>query len=85
MEIQSSVLSMFVEGLYSMKGNTDISIQVPLNNLKKRDSTYNPENIGLLKKAGKSLFIRGKPGDDGSIKFKIDLFNKYNKEKNGSN
>ena len=85
MEIQSSVLSMFVEGLYSMKGNTDISIQVPLNNLKKRDSTYNPENIGVLKKAGKSLFIRGKPGDDGSIKFKIDLFNKYNKEKNGSN
>ncbi|MBC7536512.1 MAG: AsmA family protein [Ferruginibacter sp.] len=81
MEIQSSVFSMFVEGLYSMKGNTDISIQVPLNNLKKRDSTYNPENIGTITKAGKSIFLRGRTGADGSIKFNIDLFNKYNKTK----
>ena len=81
MEIQSSVLSMFVEGLYSQKGNTDISIQVPLNNLKKRDSTYNPENIGIDKKGGKSVFIRGRPGEDGTIKFKLDLFNKFNKDK----
>ncbi|MEO8771652.1 MAG: AsmA-like C-terminal region-containing protein [Ferruginibacter sp.] len=83
MEIQSSVLSMFVEGLYSQKGNTDISIQVPLNNLKKRDSTYNPENLGTDKKGGKSVFLRGRPGEDGTIKFKIDLFNKFNKGKKG--
>ena len=81
MEIQSSVFSMFVEGLYSMKGNTDISVQVPLNNLKKRDSAYNPENIGTITKAGKSIFLRGRPGADGNIKFNIDLFNKYNKTK----
>ncbi|MEO7524289.1 MAG: AsmA-like C-terminal region-containing protein, partial [Ferruginibacter sp.] len=82
MEIQSSVLSMFVEGIYSQRGNTDISIQVPLNNLKKRDSAYNPENMGVDKKAGKSIFMRGRPGEDGSIKFKVDLFNKYKKDKN---
>ena len=81
MEIQSSVLSMFVEGVYSQKGNTDLSIQVPLNNLKKRDSTYNPENIGIDKKGGKSVFIRGRPGADGDVKFSLDLFNKYNKAK----
>ncbi|MFT3912019.1 MAG: AsmA-like C-terminal region-containing protein [Ferruginibacter sp.] len=81
MEIQSSVLSMFVEGIYSQKGNTDISIQVPLNNLKKRDSTYIPENIGVDKKGGKSIFMRGRPGEDGTIKFKLDILNKYKKEK----
>lgn len=81
MEIQSSVLSMFVEGVYSLKGNTDISIQVPLNNLKKRDSTYNPENAGIDKKGGKSVFIRGRPGEDGTVKFKLDLLNKFNKNK----
>lgn len=81
MEIQSSVLSIFVEGVYSKKGTTDLSIQVPLSNLKKRDEDYNPENIGVNKKGGKSIFIRGRPGDDGNIKFKLDLFKKYDKEK----
>ncbi len=81
MEIQSSVMSMFVEGIYSQKGNTDISIQVPLSNLKKRDSTYIPENAGVDKKGGKSIFLRGRPGPDGNIKFNIDLFKKYEKAK----
>ena len=81
MEIQSSVLTMFVEGIYSQKGNTDISIQVPLSNLKKRDSSYTPENIGVDKKGGKSIYLRGRPGPDGDIKFNIDLFKKYEKTK----
>ncbi len=81
MEIQSSVLSMFVEGIYSQKGTTDISIQVPLSNLKKRGADYNPENVGMAKKTGKSIFIRGRPDSDGSIKFKLDLFNKFDKDK----
>lgn len=84
MEIQSNVLSMFVEGLYSNRGNTDISIQVPLNNLKKRSDDYIPENIGVNSKTGKSIFLRGQPGADGNIKFKLDLFNRFNKQKNQS-
>jgi hypothetical protein len=81
MEIQSTVMSLFVEGIYNQKGTTDLSIQVPLSNLKKRDEDYNPENIGVHKKVGGSIFLRGKPGEDGNIKFKLDLFNKYDKEK----
>jgi hypothetical protein len=80
MEIESSVLSLFVEGVYSLKGNTDISIQVPLSNLKKRDSAYKPENIGLDKNSGASVFIRARPGSDGTIQFKADLFNKFGKD-----
>ena len=81
MEIQSTVMSLFVEGIYNKKGTTDLSIQVPLSNLKKRDEDYNPENIGTDKKGGGSIFLRGRPGEDGNIKFKLDLFKRYNKEK----
>jgi len=81
MEIQSSVMSMFVEGVYNKKGTTDISIQVPLSNIHKRGEDFNPENIGTDKKAGSSIHLRGRPGPDGNIKFKLDLFNKFKKEK----
>jgi len=81
MEIQSTVFSLFVEGVYSMRGNTDLSIQLPLSNLKKRDANYKPENTGVNKKTGASLFLRGRPGPDGNIQFKADLFNKFGKRK----
>ncbi|MDQ3681451.1 MAG: DUF3971 domain-containing protein, partial [Bacteroidota bacterium] len=81
MEIQSNVFTMYVEGVYSMKGNTDMSIQVPLSNFKKRGVDYKPENTGTNKKVGTSLFIRGRPGADGNIQFKADLFNKFKKGK----
>jgi len=80
MEIQSTAMSLFVEGVYSLKGNTDISIQVPLSNLKKRDEDYKPENIGSDAKGGTSVFVRGRPGEDGNIKFKYDLFKKFRKD-----
>lgn len=80
MEIQSTALSLFVEGIYSLKGNTDISIQVPLSNLKKRSEDYKPENIGADAKGGTSVFVRGRPGEDGNIKFKYDLFKKFRKD-----
>jgi hypothetical protein len=79
MEIESNVFTIFVEGIYSLKGNTDISIQVPLSNLKKRDSDYKPQNTGTNKNPGISLFFRGRPGTDGSIQFKPDLFKKFGK------
>ncbi|HEX8461011.1 MAG TPA: AsmA-like C-terminal region-containing protein, partial [Segetibacter sp.] len=80
MEIQSTVLTLFVEGLYSIKGNnTDISIQVPLSNLKSRDEDYVPENKGAKAKAGASVFMRGRPDAKGAIQFKLDLFRKFRK------
>ncbi len=83
MEIQSSVLSLFVEGLYSTKGKTDLSIQVPLNNLKKREDDYIPENIGTDQKGGRSIFLRGQTGADGKVQIKLDLFKKYYKKDGG--
>ena len=80
MEIASSVIRVYVEGVYSLKGNTDLSIQIPFNNLKKLDSNYVPENKGVNIKAGRSLFLRGRPGADGNVDFKLDLFNKFRKQ-----
>jgi hypothetical protein len=81
MEIQSNVLSMFVEGLYDLNGKqTDLSIQIPLSNLKKRDSTYMPTNKGTSKNGGASVFIRAKPNDKGELKFSYDLFKRFRKK-----
>ena len=82
MEIESTVISMYVEGIYSMKGTTDMTIQIPLRNLKKRGPDYKPENTGVDKKGGASIFMRGRPGPDGNIQFKPDLFHTYKKSGN---
>jgi len=81
MEIASTVFLIFVEGIYSMRGNTDLSIEIPLSNLKKRKADYKPENNGIDNKKGSSIFLRGRPGQDGKIQFKPDLFNKFGKSK----
>lgn len=75
MEIHSTVLSMFVEGIYNMKTGPDLSIQVPLSNLKaNKDSLL--VNKGIFSKTGVSARLRAKRGDDGKIKITWDPFNK---------
>jgi len=78
MEINSSVLSLFVEGTHSTK-ETDISIQVPLSNLKNRNKEYKPENTGTGKSGGMSVFIRAKTDETGKIKIKYDPFKRFRK------
>jgi hypothetical protein len=83
MEINSSVLSLYVEGFYGLKRNpTDISIQIPVSNLKKRDKDYKPENTGTDKKGGMSVFLRAKSDEDGTIKIKYDPFARFKKSPN---
>jgi hypothetical protein len=81
MEIASTAFTIYVEGVYGTKGNTDLSVQIPLSNLKKRGSDYDPKNSGVTHKAGTSLFLRGRPGPDGTIQFKADIFNRFKKSK----
>lgn len=79
MEINSSVLSLFVEGIYAPSGKTDISIQLPLSNLKKRDKDFVPENTGAGRGGGVSIFLRATTGDDGVIKIKYDPLRRFRK------
>ena len=79
MEIRSSVLSMFVEGIYNMKTGPDLSIQVPLSNLKSnKDSVLT--NKGIFSKTGPNARLRAKWGEDGKIKISWDPFNKAGKK-----
>lgn len=81
MEVRSSAISFFVQGIYSMKGNTNLSIQVPLSNLKKKKADYKPENTGASKGGGMSVYIRAKPDKKGEIKFSYDVFGRFRKKK----
>jgi hypothetical protein len=81
MEIQSSVLGLFLEGTYSLRNNTNLTIQIPLNNLKKRDHTFVPKNVGVDKKAGPSVFLVAKNDDQGKVVLSYDLLHKFKKKK----
>lgn len=80
MEIRSSVMTMFVEGIYNTKTGPDLSIQVPLSNLKtSKDSVL--VNKGINSKTGVSARLRAQKGEDGKIKISWDPFNKSGKQK----
>ena len=72
MEIQSSVLSLFLEGRYSFTDSTSLSVQLPLSNLKKRHKDFKPKNIGTHAKAGPSIFLHVYRDKDINSKVKID-------------
>jgi hypothetical protein len=72
MEIQSTVLSLFLEGRYSFTDSTSLSVQIPLSNLKKRHKDFKPKNIGTHAKAGPSVFLHVYRDRDINSKVKID-------------
>lgn len=80
MEIRSTVMTMFVEGSYNMKKGADLSIQVPLSNLKNKAGEDVPENQGIHSKTGVSARLRAKTGDDKKLKISWDPFNKASRK-----
>jgi uncharacterized protein involved in outer membrane biogenesis len=80
MEIQSTALTMFIEGKYDLLGHSDLSIQVPLSNLQKRDQYFAPENIGVDAKVGASVFLRVHPDKNGETTITFDPFKKFRKK-----
>jgi AsmA-like C-terminal region len=80
MEIRSTVLHMFVEGSYNFKTGPDLSIQVPLSNLKTPNDSI-PQNKGINSKTGVSARLRAQKGEDGKIKISWDPFNKSGKKR----
>jgi hypothetical protein len=77
MEISSTAFSLFAEGTYDLKKGTDMSLQVPLSNLSKdRNQDVPPSSKGNDGKAGPSIRLRAKTGDDGKLKVSWDPFRK---------
>lgn len=81
MEVQSTVLTLFLEGRYSLKDSTNLSIQIPLSNLKKRDKDFVPQNVGTDAKVGLSVFLKASEGKDGKTVIEFDSFGKAEKGK----
>jgi hypothetical protein len=80
MEIESTAITLFVEGIYDTKKGTDLSIQVPLSNLKGRSDQDIPSNKGVKTGTGPSVRLRAKSGEDGKIKITWDPFKKALKD-----
>ena len=88
MPVQSSALTMYIEGLYSFADRTDISIQVPLSTLLSKPDDYKKIDKQKAKKPGPSIYLRAKD-KDGQVKIGLDVFrkmrdNKYEKMVNDS-
>lgn len=86
MEVASSVLTFFVQGILSFKDTTDLSIQLPFTNLRKRNDDFVPENIGTQTDAGSSIYLRARAQTAAEkVKITFDPFKKGMKEtkKNG--
>ena len=81
MPIQSSALTMNIEGIYSFGRNTDISIQVPLSNLKSNSNDdFTTINKKKANKPGASIYLRAK--DDGKgVKIGFDVLGRFRKNK----
>jgi AsmA-like protein len=80
MEIRSTAVDMYVEGIYSFADNTDLSVQIPLHNQKK-DSGVVPENKGNNSKGGLSIFLRAKDDKYGKLKISYDVLGRFRNKK----
>lgn len=79
MEIESNVLTLYIDGVYSFGNKTDINIQIPLSNLKKRDSTYVLDPNNSEKKEGSKIFLRA-IDENGEVNIKL-AFRRKKKDK----
>ena len=71
MLINSSVLNMNIEGVYSMNKGTNILLDVPLRNPKKDKEISSKKEIRERRMKGIVVHILATDGDDGKIKFKL--------------
>lgn len=77
MEINSTAFTLFAQGTYDLRTGADMSLQIPLSNLSKdRSQDIPPDSRGNDGKAGPSIRLRAKTGDDGKLKVSWDPFNR---------
>jgi hypothetical protein len=65
-----------VEGTYDLRKGTDMSLQVPLSNLKGKKKEELNIDPAPQTKPGASLHLRAKTGKDGKLKISWDPFRK---------
>lgn len=79
MQINSSVLNMDVEGVYSLSQGTNIALDVPLRNPKNDSKITDDDKRNKKRMRGIVLHILATDGDDGKIKIKWNKNHKKTK------
>lgn len=70
MEIRSTALVLFVEGVYDVKKGTDMSIKFPIRNVVKKNDSIDLISADI--RTGPSIRVRAKTGEDGKLKVTWD-------------
>lgn len=78
MAVESSVITFFIDGVYSFNHNTNLTVQIPLSNLKRRNKDYELAKQDLTKIKGPNIFLKA-IDENGQIKIKYDLFHRFKK------
>lgn len=81
MEIESNVMTLFVEGVYSFGNKTDLSIAIPLSNLSRRDSTYQLNPNDPKNKKSSRIYLRA-VDEKGQVNIKLAFRKKKPKHDN---
>jgi hypothetical protein len=71
MEIATSVLNIFLDGVYGFSEGTNISLQVPLRNPKKDEFIFDKEERERRSTKGIVINLHAVDGKDGKVKFKL--------------
>ena len=71
MQIETSVLNVFMDGVYGFSEGTNISLQIPLRNPKKDEFIFDKEEKEKRSTRGIVLNMHAVDGNDGKVKFKL--------------
>ena len=84
MIVLSSAIAMAIDGTYSFGDKTDLSIQVPLKNLKANSPEYFSSVSSFENYKGANVYLRGRT-ENGALKFSYDPLKKMRKSKKKNN
>ncbi len=71
MEIRSSVLNIFLSGVYSFGKGTDIGLKIPLRNPRKDELITDMDQKRARSLKGIVLNLHATDGDDGQVKIRL--------------
>lgn len=72
MEIATTAFNLFVGGEYRLDGNTNLHIQVPINNIFQRNQKNKMAKASNSEKGGISVFLLAKTDKNGKTRLKLD-------------
>lgn len=71
MEVRSSVLNIFLSGVYSFGKGTDIGLKIPLRNPRKDELITDMDQKSARSLKGIVLNLHVTDGDDGQVKIRL--------------